>query len=160
LPDTLPKFDYQNRNNLAERYIPKSKRQHHEFDINLADTNVWEDFPGIGTGMSHRIIEYRNRLGGFVSIDQVKEVYGMDSSVLCELKPYMRVSTNNLSCININKTSIDDLAKHPYIKYKEAKAIVLYRMQHGDYDQVSSLRFVKSLPWEWIERVSPYLCTK
>jgi DNA uptake protein ComE-like DNA-binding protein len=58
----------------------------------------------------------------------------------------------------INNLSVDELAKHPYVGYKKAKAIVQYKLQHGDYDQVASLRFIKSLDWEWIERVSPYLC--
>jgi len=160
LPDTLAKPTYPENNRNFPVYIAKSKRIHHLFDINEADSSVWEDFSGIGEGMSHRIIEYREKLGGFASIAQVAEVYGLDTNVLCELKPYMQVNAPKLRRININNCSVDDLVKHPYMKYKQAKAIVQYRMQHGNYDQVSSLRFIKSLDWAWIERVSPYLCIK
>jgi len=158
LPDSLARNEYLRAGVDFPKYVPKAKRQHQIFDINTADSSVWQDFPGIGVGMSHRIIEYRAKLGGFTSVQQVKEVYGMDTLVLCELKPFMQVYSLPFHRLNINKLSVDDLAKHPYIKYKEAKAIVQYRLQHGDYDQVASLRFIKSLDWEWIERVSPYLC--
>lgn len=126
-------------------------------DINKADTTVLESVYGIGPKLARRIITFRDALGGFVDIEQLKQVYGLDSAVVKRLqeKFYIEPAFSPRQ-ININTASEKELAAHPYIKMKKARAIVTYRYQHGTFGGVEDLGKIHALDVD-LDRLRPYV---
>lgn len=108
-------------------------------EINSADTSLFKLLPGIGTVLSGRIIKFRAKLGGFYSVEQIKEVYGITTETYNKIKQYLTINTDNIAKININFAKYSDLVKHPYIDSKTANAILNYKKQHGFYNSVEQL---------------------
>ena len=111
-------------------------------DINLADSSELIALPQIGEVMASRIHRYRNRLGGFVSMEQLFEVKGMDTSRFETIKPYIFLESNDLMKININQDDFKTLLRHPYLEYEQVKAIVNYRERKGlvkDWEQLKGI---------------------
>lgn len=130
------------------------------FDVNKADTSRLEAIRGIGPKLSRRIIKYRSSLGGFVHVDQFKEVFGLDSAVLRQLLNTAFVAPDFLpDRIDLNVADEKVLDSHPYISRQEARAIVAYRFQHGRFDSVSELRKLPMFNEEKVRRLEPYLKT-
>lgn len=128
------------------------------FDVNQADTSQLIRIYGIGPKLSQRIIKYRNQLGGFISLDQVEEVYGLDTAVIKELKQNIFIAENfEPAKISINSATEKELAAHPYIKYPLAKAIATYRFQHGNFTSVEDLKKIASVDETFYNRIKPYL---
>lgn len=100
-------------------------------DINMADSTEFVELPQIGEIMASRIHRYRNRLGGFVSIDQLFEVKGMDSARFNTIKPYILLENNDIRKINVNQDEFKTLLRHPYLEYEQVKAIVNHRERKG-----------------------------
>ncbi len=129
-----------------------------KFDINQADTTELIRIYGIGNKLSQRIIKYRNQLGGFISLAQLQEVYGLDSAVIKELKQKTFVSEKfQPTQISINSATEKELAAHPYIKYPLAKAIAAYRFQHGKFTTVEDLKKIAVVDDAFYTRIKPYL---
>lgn len=125
-------------------------------DINLATKNDLIVTRGIGEKLSERILNYRNRLGGFHSINQLYEVYGLDSVVVSRLKEGYFIEQLHHT-ININSDSIKDLSSHPYIDFKLARAVINYRKTHGDYTHLDELKSIKILNDSTFQKILPYL---
>ncbi|MBY0436272.1 MAG: helix-hairpin-helix domain-containing protein [Cyclobacteriaceae bacterium] len=127
-------------------------------DINEADSIQLVNVYGIGPALSKRIRTFRDKLGGFVSLEQLREVYGLDTAAQRELKKKFEIKDGFVpKKININAASAELLSTHPYIKRKEANAIVAFRMQHGNFTSLDQLREIKLLTPEWIDKTLPYL---
>jgi competence protein ComEA len=127
-------------------------------DLNLADTSDLKRINGIGSVLALRIIKYRNKLGGFANATQLREVYGLDSSVAnLALTKFVLQDKNLLKRIAINQLSSDSLAKHPYIGRKAAKILSNYRYQHGAYLSKEDILKSKALESDKVERLIPYL---
>ena len=119
-----------------QRYETGKTYQTHEYkrdyinkaviDINSADTAVLRSLYGIGPVLSQRIVRYRDLLGGFVRKDQLLEVYGLSKECYSGISDRITVNATNKK-IKINEATIQELKKHPYIDYYQAKAIVDYR---------------------------------
>lgn len=128
------------------------------FNINNADTTQLKQIRGIGSKLSARIVKYRAGLGGFYSMEQLREVYGLQPEVVDSLLKYTFVpKTNPVKQLSINTATADELKAHPYISSNVARAIVAYREQHGRYEQVDDLRKIKLVTPEIVEKVRPYL---
>ena len=108
--------------------------------INSADTTEFSQLPGIGNGYAKRIIKYRESLGGFVSIEQMKEVYMLPPEIINNNKDYFKLDTSLISKININIVDVNTLKLHPYIKWNVANSIVQMRNIHGNYKNVSDIK--------------------
>lgn len=129
-----------------------------KFDLNTADTSQLIKIYGIGPKLSRRIVNYRGKLGGFVSLGQLKEVYGLDTTVIRDLVSKSFIEENfKPRCIEINKASESELAGHPYLNYKLAKAITAYRFQHGMYRTVDELRKLALMDEAKFQKIKPYL---
>lgn len=126
-------------------------------DINHASAEDWRKFRGIGAVLSARIIDYRDQLGGFYRADQLAEVRGIPDSVLMSMLPYLEVSNKEISKIDINTATREELAAHPYISGRQAGAIVNYRNQNGMFEQLDHVLRIYTLDKEWFDRVKPYL---
>ena len=126
-------------------------------DINESDSSAWIALPGIGPKLSQRIVQFRNRLGGFYSISQVAETYGLPDSVFQKIKPMLKINTAQVKKININAATRDELKDHPYIRYNLANLIVQYRNQHGPFSDVKELFNIMAIDQVIFDKLSAYL---
>jgi len=145
----------------AKKYEPKNvlivKKAAEKFDLNNADTSELKKIYGIGDKLALRILKYRKALGGFVDMNQLKEVYGLDSLVINRLSENSAIQNEfQPKKININAASEKQLSSHPYLN-KVAKAIVSYRFQHGNFRAVEDIRNAGIMDEKSIQRVIPYL---
>lgn len=126
-------------------------------DINTADTTGFIVLPGIGSKLAFRIVNFREKLGGFYSIDQIKETYGLPDSTFQKIKQYLKLENNSLRKININTASIDELKAHPYIRWNLANPIVAYRNEHGPFERIEDIKKVMAITDDIYRKISPYL---
>lgn len=122
-------------------------------DLASADTTTLMRIPGIGPYYARRIAEYGQRLGGYVSIDQLDEIDDFPS----EAKQYITLSQPRQHRININSATLQQLRRHPYINFYMARAITDYRRQHGPITSLSDLRLLQPFTDEDIRRIEPYI---
>ena len=126
-------------------------------DINIADTIQWKSLPAIGSKLAQRIVLFRERLGGFYSIEQVKETFGLPDSSFQKIKPYLKLGSVLVRKIRINTVTLDELKTHPYIRYSLAAALISYRTEHGAFKKLDELTRVVAMTVEIFERLKPYL---
>ncbi len=127
-------------------------------DINMADSARLEDVYGIGPALARRIIKFRDRLGGFVRISQLTEVYGLDTTVVQSIARQFEVRPGfQPRIIRLNNASTEELGQHPYIRWQAASAIVAYRVQHGPFDSLEQLRQLPFVKDDWIDKIRPYV---
>ena len=101
-------------------------------DLNTADTALLQQLYGIGPSFAGRIVEYRDKLGGFVTKEQLLEVYAMDSARYEGFKNRITVDSSfSPNKLRINYDSFKTLFRHPYLNYEEVKKIVNYREHKG-----------------------------
>ncbi len=129
-------------------------------DINTADTSAWKSLKGIGPAYAKRIVNFRTKLGGFATVDQVAETFGLPDSTFQSIKPFLVLGTNEVLKININSATIDELKMHPYIKFAAANAIVQYRSQHGEFKSVDDLQKIGAIDLSLFKKMAPYLVIK
>lgn len=129
------------------------------FDINTADTNDLKKVKGIGSVLSNRIIKFRNQLGGFHSIEQLNEVYGLKGEALTNLKQRITISIN-CELIDINSVDITTLAAHPYISYDLARSIIGVREKFGDYHSPQEIMDKGLIKRHKFEKLKHYLVIK
>ena len=98
-------------------------------------------------------MQYGNRLGGYVNVDQLDEIEDFP----VEAKKYLVIVNSNPHKLNINKLTINELKRHPYINFYRAKAIIDYRRLHGSIKSLYDLRLSKDFPAEVIKRLEPYV---
>lgn len=137
---------------------PKILKLTQILDLNEIDTSQLQTLKGIGKILSIRIIKYRQALGGFISINQLKEVYGLSPEVIKDIESKVSISNNyQPNKINLNKTDYLQLKNHPYIKGKLASVILNYKNFHGEYRNLNELKNIKIISEEDYLRMLPYL---
>lgn len=136
---------------------PSPSPRYSPIDINLADTSAWIALPGIGSKLATRIVNFRDKLGGFHSIEQVGETFGLPDSTFQKIRYLLKLGTTEVTRININKASPDELKKHPYIRWQLASAIISYRNEHGLFKQLEDLKNIMAITEELFRKISPYL---
>jgi competence protein ComEA len=125
-------------------------------ELNSADSLVLLTLRGIGPAFASRIIRFRDRLGGFYKLEQLREVYGIDSVKFSQLEGQISLNTELVRKIDLNTANFEQLKKHPYLTYKQMNAIIQYRSQHGNFDSIDGLRKVAILNEEIIRKIEPY----
>ncbi len=136
----------------------QSQTSTQKININQADSISLEQLKGIGMATAKRIISYRERLGGFISFEQLKEVWGMDSARYESLLTQVYVDATIVK-LNINYADVSALGKHPYIGFSLAKLIVNYRLQHGKYNHVKDLFKIHVMNEKIFSKIEPYIST-
>jgi competence ComEA-like helix-hairpin-helix protein len=126
-------------------------------DINIADTSAFIALPGIGSKLSKRIILFREKLGGFYSVDQIAETYNLPDSTFEKIKKFFVLNSKAIKKININLATAEELRAHPYISYSIANAMVQYRQQHGNFKELNDIRKIMLISDEFYNKISPYL---
>lgn len=126
-------------------------------ELNSADSAKLTELKGIGASFARRIVNYRNRLGGFINKDQLKEVYGMDDDRYAEMQAQVSVDPSHIQKIHINKVDFESLKYFPYLTFKQMNAIVQFREQHGDYTSINDMRNIAILNDEILRKIGPYI---
>ena len=155
----------------AQKIDPVVRKEYHPFqyssarkennfsaiDINVADTASFISLPGIGAKLATRIIHFREKLGGFYSVEQVAEIYGLPDSTYQKIKPFLKIYVDSIRKIDINIADVNTLQQHPYIRWDMAKAIINYRNEHGMFRTVEDLGSIVNLPPERLKKILPYI---
>lgn len=122
-------------------------------EVNTADTTRLKKVPGIGSGYARAILRYRERLGGFYDAGQLLEVEGFPSEALS----YITVAPSHIRKLNLNKLTLNELRRHPYINFYQAKAITDYRRLKGNLHSLSDLQLLPEFPAAQLQRLEPYV---
>lgn len=127
-------------------------------DINQASQEDLIKIYGIGDLISLRILKYKESLGGFVSMEQMNEIWGLSPEVIEKLNANFKVSfPPNVKKIDINNASIKVLSEFPYFKYPISKNIVTYRSMNGDIKNIEDLTKIKGLSIDKAKIIALYL---
>lgn len=122
-------------------------------DVNTADTTELKKIPGIGGGIARRIVAYRNRLGGFYTLEQLNEV----EFVTADLLKWFKLEGDSVRKLPINRVGLDKLRAHPYINFYQAKVIVEYRRKKGEIKSLSQLALYEEFTEKDLKRLSAYI---
>jgi len=154
LPDQLPQGDSLKK--YADNKFQKPKKPA-VIELNTADSSDLVSVNGIGPAFAKRILDYRERLGGFHSIDQLTEVFGIDAEKFGAIKNSVKADSSYIRKINVNTAGISDFKKLPYISPGVAAALVNYRKSHGNYKSVGEIRGCVLVTADLYRKISPYL---
>jgi competence ComEA-like helix-hairpin-helix protein len=151
------KEDAYSEKNTAAKFFDKTKSIPAVIDINNADTSALIALPGIGSKLAQRIINFRDKLGGFYTVQQVTETFGLPDSTFQKIKTRLAANDKTVKKININTATLDELKVHPYIRYNIANAIVQYRSQHGNFTSVVGIKNIMLITDDLFNKLEPYL---
>jgi competence protein ComEA len=154
-----PYITLQKRNKATDVQEPQNYREirpDSRIEINSCDGSGLKRLQGIGPVLASRIVKYRGLLGGYYSVDQLTEVYGISDSLFLAVKEHVRIDTSLVRKISLNKASETQLSTHPYIGRYMAKAILTYRESTGCISSIEELVKNKIIPEERKNRIKAY----
>lgn len=121
--------------------------------LNTADTTTLKRVPGIGSGYARAIVNYRNRLGGYVDVNQLLDIKGIPPEAL----QYIVLGNSDVKKLDVNHLSLNQLKQHPYLNFYQARALVESRRLHGPLRSAADLRLISDFTEADIKRLIPYL---
>lgn len=125
-------------------------------ELNGASITTLKRIPGVGDEYARRIMEYRNQLGGFISLEQLTEIKGITKKRYTNISMYL-VIKNKHKRIRVNNLSKDALLKHPYVNESHANAIIKKREEAGKILSIDELKAEKAFSSRDLNRLSEYL---
>jgi DNA uptake protein ComE-like DNA-binding protein len=135
------------------RYSAKS-RPLEPLDLNTLDSTGLVKLPGIGPATAIKIIRYRERLGGYTQISQLTEIEGLPDSLM---KWFIITDTVPIRKVPVNKATLTELRRHPYLDFYQARAIVEFRNEKGMIKGPGQLSFMEEFSAQDLDRLIPYL---
>ena len=135
------------------RYAAKS-RPLEPLDLNTLDSTGLVKLPGIGPATAIKIIRYRERLGGYTQISQLTEIEGLPDSLM---KWFIITDTVPIRKVPVNKATLTELRRHPYLDFYQARAIVEFRNERGMIKGPGQLSFMEEFSAQDLDRLIPYL---
>lgn len=137
--------------------FPKKNKPKYPIELNLADSETLVQLPKIGPVLAGRMVQYRNKLRGFHTMNQLMEVWGFKEDFLYDLEGKITLNPTLVRPYLLNVVNYDELKLHPYFKFTLSKALVNYRMQHGNYHSIEGIKQVKLVNDSIFNLISPYL---
>ena len=110
---------------------PTEKKAIPIVDLNTVDSTTLVELPQIGPYTAVRIIEFREKLGGFIDKEQLRDVKGMDDARFAAIQPYINLGAVEIRKIDVNRADFKTLVHHPYLNYEQVKRIVNQREKRG-----------------------------
>lgn len=111
-------------------------------DLNTVDSATLVELPQIGGYMALRILEFRDKLGGFVDMEQLRDVKGMDEARFAAIQPYIKIGEVEIRKMDVNRADFKTLVHHPYLSYEQVKRIFNQREKRGmikDWGQLQAM---------------------
>lgn len=140
------------------KFLPKEKVKIVQKDINTASKEDLIAVYGIGEKLADKILQEKEKFGGFVSMEQLQFIWGISAEAIVDLEKRFAVkSQNGVIKIAINDLSQKELAKFPYFNYALAKEIVVYRTMNNGIKNIDDLTKIKGMPNEKINIIALYL---
>ena len=124
---------------------------------NAADTTALKHIPGIGSYYAHKIVDYRERLGGFVSTSQIGEIEDLPAGIT---RWFVLDKTDKPRQLRINHATFKQLVRHPYLSYEQTKIIVTHIRQYGAIRSWRDLQLYKEFTQNDFKRLVPYISFK
>lgn len=166
IPRTVPKSrsSYSEKRQFQKPFTSSSKHSRSQkfptgtqVELNQADSLTLQKVPGIGPVFSRRIIKYRDLLGGFYTVHQLAEVYGIDADKYAALEPWFTVDTALIRPLNVNQADYRTLIRHPYLNKQQTKILLRLIERKGKLQGWEELRLLDEFPPGEIERLRYYL---
>ena len=151
--EMFEKHDEMVRNERDTVMYPHKIQTFERISLNAADTGVLKKVPNIGSYFARQIVNYRNRLGGFYSLQQLLEIEDFPEESL----KYMSIPDGDIKKINLNQLTLNQLKRHPYINFYMAREIVDYRRLKGPLHSLNDLCLLKDFSADVIKRLEPYV---
>ncbi len=136
-----------------EKKVPKVIVQ---IELNTTDSIALKELPGIGGILSKRIVKYRDILGGYYSMAQLQEVYGLNIQTIQKIENMVTIDTTKIKKLDLNFDGMRELSKHPYIQKNLADKIIKFRTSYGSIPKLSILRENMILNIDEYNRLRPY----
>ena len=152
-PRDLAKAKEKSRRDSIHRSYPKKFETGTVLSLNQADTTLLKGIPGIGSYYANKICRYRNRLGGFVSLNQLKEIDGLPTDVE---KWFTLTPNDTIRKTKINQADFKELVRHPYLNYEQVKAIRNYIQKYGKIKSWEDLSNSEHFSEADFKRLLPY----
>ncbi|MCQ2262308.1 MAG: helix-hairpin-helix domain-containing protein [Bacteroidales bacterium] len=153
-PRSVAKFEQPSRDSLP---VKPATRKALMVELNSADTLTLQMLYGIGPAFAKRIVRYRERLGGFVSTEQLLEVYGLTEDRYRKLLPHIMVDQEAVSKIKINEVTLKQLVRHPYMEYYQARDLISLRDKGQRYHSTQDLLLAPTMDTVSLQRIAPYI---
>jgi len=128
-------------------------------ELNTATAEDLIKIKGIGNAYASRIISFREKLGGFAHVEQLREVYGMTEELFTSVKPHVYADASKIDCINLNDCDFKTLISHPYLEKTDVIAILNYRTMVVRINSTEELLKQKVISSETYTRIKDYFCT-
>ena len=171
LPDSLPKRgdrtyerktypQYADREKKwDDRPVREERPSFRKLEVNTADTIALIALPGVGPSFARGIVKYRESLGGYASLEQLAEVYVLKDKpdAVAHLMELLVIDTLMVHRIPINTCTVEELAAHPYCRWKIAKPLIAFRTQHGPFRTVADIRGCALIDEALFRKLAPYL---
>ncbi|MFK7756881.1 MAG: helix-hairpin-helix domain-containing protein [Flavobacteriales bacterium] len=163
-PKNWNNTEWENKDETSEdKGSPDVKNNEEEFketlliNINAADTLELDRLAGIGPYYARKIKQYRTELGGFISKDQLLEIWNFKPETLEKIRNNINLGEDSVRQISINHCNAEELVKHPYFNWKMANALVNYRETHGPYSSIEEITNSHLISKEACLKMKPYL---
>ena len=126
-------------------------------ELNSADSLQLVSLSGIGPVFAKRILEYREKLGGYYVQEQLMEVYGIDKELLKKVAPHMEVNQALIKRLDINTATFKELVHHPYLSYEQVKNIVSFREKVRPFKTNEELKQIELIDEALFSKIANYL---
>ncbi|MDR1544030.1 MAG: helix-hairpin-helix domain-containing protein [Prevotellaceae bacterium] len=141
--------------NQPQKIFPQKKDT--IIELNSADTTDLKKLRGIGSGWAKAIVAYRQKLGGYYSVNQLLEIKNFPSETFERIEKNMLADVSKITQIEINRANVDFLRQHPYLNFYQSKAIYELRRKKEVLTSIDDLKPLPDFSAEQLQKIAPYL---
>jgi competence protein ComEA len=140
-----------------QKELKTVNRKRSPINLNSCDSVSLVALPGIGPVLSSRIIRYRKLIGGYVSVNQLREVYGLPEETFSMISSRVFADSLSVRKIRINEVDYKELIRHPYFKRDEVSSILKYRELKGKITDIGVMTGNNLISPETAKKIRAYL---